>query len=79
MPNNLFSLLGGKSGTNPASPAQMLAQLKSNPIAFLRSAGYSVPDGLNGPQAIINHLMGSGQLSQGRFAQLQQMAKNIKI
>lgn len=42
--------------------AQM-RRLQSNPIDMLRRSGYNVPDELNGnPQALVMHLMQSGQI-----------------
>ena len=51
-------------------PQQMLQQLRANPVAYLRQAGMDVPDGMNDPQQIINHLLQSGQVSNQRLAQL---------
>lgn len=70
--NPFFSALGG--GMNPM---QLLSQLRSNPLALLRQAGYNVPDNVNSPQAIIQHLMNSGQLSQNQLNQAQQMARTF--
>ena len=54
---------------------QMLSQLKSNPMGMLRQAGFNVPDNLNNPQQIIQHLMNSGQVNQNQLNQAQQMAQ----
>lgn len=78
MANPFFSALGGAamSGMNPM---QMLSQLKSNPLGLLRQAGFNVPDNMNNPQALIQHLMNSGQISQSQLTQAQQMAQNFKF
>ena len=60
------------------NPMQMLQQLRQNPIQFLRQAGYNVPSNLNDPNAIIQHLMNSGQISQQRYEQARQMAAQFK-
>lgn len=67
--------------TNPLmgmNPMQMIQQLKANPIQFLQRAGLSVPSNLNDPNAIIQHLMNSGQISQQRYEQARQMVSQFK-
>ena len=44
-----------------------------NPGAFLSRAGLSVPAGMRDPQQIVQHLLNSGQVSNQRFQQIQQM------
>lgn len=78
--NPIFNALGGAMlGGGGMNPMQMLAQLKSNPLGLLRQAGYNVPENISNPQAIIQHLMNSGQLSQTQFNQAQQMARNFGL
>lgn len=60
------------------NPMQMIQQLKANPIQFLQRAGFNVPNNLNDPNAIIQHLMNSGQISQQRYEQARQMAAQFK-
>ena len=60
------------------NPMQMLQQLKANPIQFLQSRGYNIPTNLNDPNAIIQHLMNSGQVTQERYEQARQMATRFK-
>ena len=76
--NPIFKALGG-SMMGGMNPMQMLSQLKSNPMGLLRQAGFNVPEGMNGPQAIIQHLMNSGQLSQDQLNQAQSMARNFGL
>lgn len=58
----------------------MLLQLKNfmnNPSQMLSQMG--VPAEMqNNPNAIIQHLMNTGKLSQDQYAQLQQQAKQIQ-
>lgn len=61
-----------------ANPLQMMQQLKANPIQFLQRAGYNVPDNLNDPNAIIQHLMNSGQVSQSAYNRARQMAAQFR-
>lgn len=61
---------------NPMMMMQMMQnmqQLKSNPMAILQQRGLNVPQGLNDPQAIINHLVQSGQVPQSRIQAMMQM------
>lgn len=58
--------------------AALLSQLKSNPIAMLQKAGFNVPSDISSPQAIIQHLMNTGQVSQQQLSQAQQMAQMFK-
>lgn len=62
----------------PSSPMQMLAQLKSNPLGMLKKAGYNIPSDVSSPQAIIQHLMNSGQITQQQLTKAQQMAQMFK-
>lgn len=70
MTMSLFDKLGAQ-----ASPMQMLNQLRSNPAAILRQRGLNVPDGMTDPQAIINHLLQSGQISNSRLQMAQRMMR----
>jgi len=56
----------------------MLQQLRSNPMQFLRKSGYNVPENLSDPNAIIQHLMNSGQVSQQRYEQARQLAAQFR-
>lgn len=60
------------------NPMQMIQQLKANPIQFLQRAGFNVPNNLNDPNQIIQHLMNSGQISQQRYEQARQMAAQFR-
>ena len=70
MSNPLF---GGAPNVG-VNPMAMMAQLKNNPLGALRQAGFNVPENMSNPQAIIQHLMNSGQVSQQQLTQAQQMA-----
>ena len=54
----------------------MLSQLKQNPIQFLMQKRFNIPQGIavNDPNAIINHLLQTRQISQEQVnAAYQQM------
>ena len=58
----------------------MLQQFQSNPVQFLMQRNLNIPqEMLNNPQAAIQHLMNSGQMSQAQFNQFRQMARNMGL
>lgn len=78
MSNPLYNALNGQAQMPVVNLQNALSQLRSNPSAILRQAGLNIPDGLNDPQSIINHLLQSGQINQNKLAQAQQMAASLK-
>ena len=55
------------------NPMQLLAQFKQNPMQFFAQRKLNVPQNLmNDPQAIINHLMQTGQVNQQQVNQAYQ-------
>lgn len=56
----------------PFNIMQMYQQFKTNPLALL-SQRYAIPNGLQSPQDIIQHLLNSGQVSQSQVNQAMQM------
>lgn len=60
------------------NPFQFLQQLQQNPVQMLKQFGLNVPDNLNDPNAIIQHLMNSGQITQERYEQARQMAARFR-
>lgn len=62
------------------NPLQMLQQLKANPMQFLMQKRMNLPQGMsmNDPQAILNHLLQTGQVSQQQINQAYQMAQRFK-
>lgn len=59
---------------NPMNIMQMISQIKSNPAAVL-SQRFNVPQNLNNPNDIIQHLMNTGQISQQQYNAANQAAK----
>lgn len=59
---------------NPMNFIQMLSQLKSNPMAIL-SQRYNIPQNMNNPNDIIQHLMNTGQVSQSQYNAANQAAR----
>lgn len=64
---------------NQQNPMQMLNALKSNPIQFLMERKFNLPKNIdaNNPQAIINHLVQSGQVPQESYNRARQMAQQM--
>lgn len=58
----------------------MLQQFKQNPMQFLLQKRLNIPQGisLNDPQAILNHLVSTGQVSQQQINQAYQMAQRFR-
>ena len=78
MSNPLYNALNGQAQMPMVNLQNALSQLRSNPSAILRQAGLNIPEGMNDPQAIIGHLIQSGQINQSKLAQAQQMAASLK-
>lgn len=68
--NNPLNMLG-----NMGNIMQMLTQFRQNPMAMFQRAGLNVPSNINDPQAMIQHLMNSGQITQQQYDQARQMAQ----
>ena len=57
----------------------MLPQIRQNPMNVLRQAGMNVPANLNDPNAILNHLIQSGQVNQNQLDYAQRMAQMLGL
>lgn len=55
--------------------ANVLNQFKQNPLAML-SRRFNIPQGMNDPNQIIQHLLNSGQVSQEQVNRVMQMKNN---
>lgn len=56
----------------------VLQNFKQNPMQFLAKK-YNIPQNIaNDPNAIIQHLMNTGQVSQNQYNQAMQMAQQFK-
>lgn len=74
MANPIFNAMGG-NGNNIMS---MLNQLKSNPVQFLMQRKFNIPANVaNDPNAIIQHLVSSGQISQDQINRAYQTAQRF--
>ena len=60
------------------NPMEIVNQFKQNPMAMLQQR-YNIPANLNDPNAIIQHLLNTGQVSQMQVNQAMQMRNNPMI
>ena len=60
------------------NPLELIGQLKSNP-AILLSSKFNIPQGMNDPNQIIQHLLNTGQVSQDAVNRAMQMRNNPMI
>ncbi len=63
----------------PNQLSGMLQQIKANPIQFLMQRRFNLPSNVpaNDPQAILNHLLRTGQVSQQQINNAYQMAQRL--
>lgn len=58
---------------------KMFSQMMNNPVQFLMSRKYNVPQNLaNNPKAICQHLMNTGQMNQDTFNKLDTFRKQME-
>lgn len=56
----------------------LLGQLKANPMQFILQRKMNVPQGMmNDPNAIMQHLLSTGQITQQQINQAYQMAQQM--
>ena len=90
--NPLFNaLFGSKQGQLPASPASVqnssgqdwnaiIGQLQANPAEVLGRAGYSIPqEAMGNPQAMVMHLLQSGQIGGPAMQMIRPMLGRMGI
>lgn len=70
--SQLFDALGQRPQPSQQMPLQ---EIKSNPAAYLKKMGYNMPSGVDirNPQSIINGLVQTGQIGNGRVQQIMRM------
>lgn len=57
----------------PAEMQSALSGIKSNPVSFLHSRGFNIPDGMTDPKQITQHLLQTGQIGGGKLQQVMRM------
>jgi len=57
---------------------QQLEQIRNNPQQFIQQAGWNIPqEMMNNPQAMVMHLIQTGQVGGQKMQQIMQMARNM--
>jgi hypothetical protein len=71
----MFEALGNNAQPAQQTQQQALQEIKSNPAEYLKRMGYNLPAGVDtrNPQSIINGLVQTGQIGNGRVQQLLRM------
>lgn len=74
---------GGPLGNmmNMMNMVQKFQQFRTNPVQALLSMnpGLNIPQSIaNNPQAVVQHLIDSGQMTQEQYSQLNQMANQFQ-
>lgn len=57
------------------NPLQLLSQIKENPASVIGQR-FNIPDGMNDPNQIIQHLLNTGQVSQQQVNRVVSMQNN---
>ena len=58
----------------------MMRQIPSDPMGMARQAGYQIPENLAGnPQAMVQHLMQTGQVGGQKLQQAMQMMQRMGL
>ena len=71
MASELFSAIGAQTAPAQQNP-------RDAAMSLLKQQGIQIPAGMeNNPNAIIQHLMQSGQIPQGRLNMAQQMLSKL--
>ena len=73
--NSLYDTLGKPTPTK--NPMELMGQFRQNPIGILQQLGYNIPQGMNDPQLIVQHLVSSGQVMPAQMQRIQQMASRF--
>lgn len=56
----------------------MITQFKQNPLGML-SQRFNIPQGMNNPDQILQHLLNTNQVSQGQVNKVMQMRNDPQI
>lgn len=55
-----------------------LQSIKNNPIQFLMQNKFNVPQNLNSPNDVIQHLLNTGQINQTQLNQANQKLRELQ-
>lgn len=75
---SIFETLGKKQvPQNGNSIQQAMQYLRANPVEVLKRSGLNIPQGMNDPQQIVQHLLQSGQITNPRLQMIQHIAGQL--
>ena len=76
-----MSLFDKLNGQQPQMNMQdMMRQIQTNPMGMAQQAGYNIPQNLAGnPQAMVQHLIQSGQVGGQKLQQAMQMMQRMGL
>lgn len=57
----------------------MMEQMKNNPVQFLMNRGLNIPQGMNNPQEMVQHLLNTGQVSQQQYENALSKVQNFRM
>ena len=72
----LFDRLGGQQAQQQITPDMMrqeIGSIKANPSGYLSRYGFNIPDGMNDPRQITQHLLRTGQVGGNKLQQVMRM------
>lgn len=73
MPNPLYQQLQPQN-----TQLNMIMQFRQNPVGML-SQRFNIPQGMNDPNAILQHLLNTNQVSQDQVNRVMQMRNNPQV
>ena len=56
---------------------EQLKQLMSDPMGMAKKAGYNIPEGMKDPQAMVQHLIMTGQVSSPMLQRIMPMIQQM--
>lgn len=84
--NMMQNFFGGGQGPGLPGPLgkisnlfQLFSRFRQNPVGALMGMNINVPQNIqNNPEAIVNYLRNSGQMTEEQFNQMSQMANQFQ-
>lgn len=60
-------------GNQQPDMRQEISRIQQNPLSYLKSKGFNIPQGMNDPKQITQYLLQSGQVGGNRLQQVMRM------
>lgn len=64
---------GQQKQVTPDMMRQEIGSIKANPSGYLSRYGFNIPDGMNDPRQITQHLLQTGQVGGNRLQHVMRM------